>query len=529
MGMVVIALIVALVLVVASRGDKKKPLASGPGEIFLTPASSQGSAPFTPSVAAPPPTSATTTSTTPTSGAPATAATPTGPVTARASSGAEPGLYGGTKNVSTCNKQQMIDYLAANPSKAAAWAAAEGISVSEVSSYIEGLTPVRLRYDTRVTNHGYSNGTAYPIQEVLQAGTAVLVDAYGYPRARCFCGNPLTPPEAVSTTPRYLGPPWEGFEPTSTRLVTPSVKIITVIQIIDSDTGKLVGRPVGTDGRNDTDADPGGTVFGQPGGGAPTGSGRGAIPVGTPIGYQANLGPPTLVGSGSVITQQVCDEAYAAMKTVAMNVTFGPSTLTLAARGTTLSGPYNQADGSFSATATKDNGNGVTAQLSMVGKVAPAGAITGVYQTLVAGSGQGCTFPLTAGAPPSSPAGTSTTQATPSPSGPIPGVFDVQYPPAADATCPDTPPATLIVATSVTGITIAAQSSQFTDQLAGSIDSTHNFSVHGIRPVGGGLGIAMTGQFDTAVPAMSIRNGQLTFSGPSGPCTFSFTATRRSG
>ena len=69
-----------------------------------------------------------------------------------------------------------------------------GITPEEIPAYIAGLSDVVLQADTRVTNHGFLDGQANPIDEVLQAGTAVLVDAYGIPRARCYCGNPLTPP-----------------------------------------------------------------------------------------------------------------------------------------------------------------------------------------------------------------------------------------------------------------------------------------------------------------------------------------------
>ena len=67
------------------------------------------------------------------------------------------------------------------PQKASAWAAAKGISVNQISTYIGGLTPMTLRYDTRVTNHGYVNGQANAIPEILQAGQAVLVDSHGVP------------------------------------------------------------------------------------------------------------------------------------------------------------------------------------------------------------------------------------------------------------------------------------------------------------------------------------------------------------
>ena len=64
---------------------------------------------------------------------------------------------------------------------------------SAVKKYIAKLHPVTLTRDTQVTNHAYTNGQAVPFQAILQAGTAVLVDEYGVPVVRCYCGNPLGP------------------------------------------------------------------------------------------------------------------------------------------------------------------------------------------------------------------------------------------------------------------------------------------------------------------------------------------------
>ncbi|MCZ0997978.1 hypothetical protein O1M63_07095 [Streptomyces mirabilis] len=111
-------------------------------------------------------------------------------------SGDAPGLYGGTRNVASCDVEKQITALRADPSKNAAFASVLGIQPSAVPGYLRTLTPVQLRADTRVTNHGYRNGSATTYQAVLQAGTAVLVDDRGVPRVRCACGNPLTPPAA---------------------------------------------------------------------------------------------------------------------------------------------------------------------------------------------------------------------------------------------------------------------------------------------------------------------------------------------
>ena len=221
-----------------------KSTAAGASEVFLQPANAQGQHPFTPNVG----TDASVPSTA--SGA----LTPTSGTSLASYSGNSVGLYGGTLDQSSCNPQQMVTYLQANPSKASAWAAAEGISVNQISTYIGGLTPMTLRYDTRVTNHGYVNGQANAIPEILQAGQAVLVDSHGVPRARCYCGNPLTPPEAVSGSPHYVGAQWSQFSPTTVIVVQQSTTVINNFTLINNSTGQAFSRPAGSTGTSDTPA-----------------------------------------------------------------------------------------------------------------------------------------------------------------------------------------------------------------------------------------------------------------------------------
>lgn len=87
--------------------------------------------------------------------------------------GSTPGLYGGTRSIARCDAQKMVVLLRADPDKAAAWAGVLGIRPVDIPSYLGGLTPVILRYDTYVTNHGFVEGHATTIPAVLQAGTAV--------------------------------------------------------------------------------------------------------------------------------------------------------------------------------------------------------------------------------------------------------------------------------------------------------------------------------------------------------------------
>ncbi|MDP1793356.1 MAG: hypothetical protein Q8K63_04380 [Acidimicrobiales bacterium] len=259
-ALVIGAVVVILAFVLTQNdSDDATKAAQGGGELFLQPIAETGPDPFGPSVAGPSPTSTIPPDTPITFPNGGTAPTFSrdggsgsgtgGAITVTARSGGTPGLYGGTRNQSSCNKQAMIDFLQANPAKQRAWADVQGISASEVSGYIDDLTPVILRSDTRVTNHGFKNGRPNPMQSVLQAGTAVLVDKYGVPRARCACGNPLLPPIALSGPPDYKGsPPWDGFSPGNVTVINNSTTIINVITIIDINTGTPFGRgPTGPD------------------------------------------------------------------------------------------------------------------------------------------------------------------------------------------------------------------------------------------------------------------------------------------
>jgi hypothetical protein len=68
----------------------------------------------------------------------------------------------------------MVKFLQEDSERGAAFAAVEGITPAAISDYMTALTPVTLRTDTAVTNHGFANGNVTPFQAVLQAGTAVM-------------------------------------------------------------------------------------------------------------------------------------------------------------------------------------------------------------------------------------------------------------------------------------------------------------------------------------------------------------------
>jgi hypothetical protein len=216
-------------------GSAQKAGVKGASEIKAEPVSTAGANPFTPAVGKdtsgikPPPAAASST------GGPARY------------SGGLPGLYGGTRNYATCDAKKLVVFLERNPDKATAWAESLGIQTPEIRRYVYRLTPVTLRTDTRVTNHGYVNGRANPIQSVLQAGTAVFVNEYGEPVIKCYCGNPLTPP-VLYATPTYIGPRWTDFTTTRITIINKSITIINEFTLYDPRTGKTFPRKPGYGG-----------------------------------------------------------------------------------------------------------------------------------------------------------------------------------------------------------------------------------------------------------------------------------------
>ena len=146
-------------------------------------------------------------------------------------SGATPGLYGGTLRKASCNPQQLVSFLHTHPGKAAAWAGVFGIRSADIPGFVAGLTSAVLRSDTAITNHGYIDGHITSFPAVLEAGTAVLIDRYGQPVTKCFCGNPLTKPMAY-TQATYTGRQWQSFSATSVTYIqkttTPEISFTLV-------------------------------------------------------------------------------------------------------------------------------------------------------------------------------------------------------------------------------------------------------------------------------------------------------------
>ncbi|MDY0813689.1 DUF6777 domain-containing protein [Kitasatospora purpeofusca] len=236
--------VVAAVLIVnnSGGGGSKDTTVPTANEVALQGPQDPGPAPFTPSVQteavqapAPAPSTATATRT---AGATATASTGLHNV-----EGTSAGVYGGTMNKPSCDVERLVS-ITSTGDTGRAWASAQGIEQSAVPGYLRSLTSAYLRVDTRVTNHSYQGGAAVAYQSVLQAGTAVLVDAQGVPRVRCGCGNPLKAPTLVADA-KYVGKPWAGFQPSALVIVVAAPRPVTEIVLVDIVTGGWFARVTG--------------------------------------------------------------------------------------------------------------------------------------------------------------------------------------------------------------------------------------------------------------------------------------------
>lgn len=200
--------------------------------------------------------------------------------------GADVGLYGGSTRTASCDVPKLSGFLTTDDAKGRAWAGVEGIDQAGIADYLRTLTPVVLRVDTRVTNHGFSGSAATPFQSVLQAGTAVLVDTRGLPRVRCACGNPLLPPAALPTAVSYSGTPWKDFDERQVVVVSPAASPVKRIVVVDPTSGQSFSASVGASGSaapsGPSSASPGtgssgsAKVSGSPSAGAHTGAGVGS-------------------------------------------------------------------------------------------------------------------------------------------------------------------------------------------------------------------------------------------------------------
>ncbi|MFI6660018.1 DUF6777 domain-containing protein [Streptomyces sp. NPDC050523] len=277
------ACLLSAALLVAGCGGGEADTKAG-AEVFLQPAANQGPDPFTGSTAVPSPSTGS-----PRPGESAQtggSAQSGGSGAVRAISGSMPGLYAGTVHAGSCDVDRQIGQLAADRTRAGAFAQVAGVSPASLPDYLRGLAPVVLRADTLVTNHGYRAGRTTSFQSVLQAGTAVLVDNRGMPRVRCACGNPL---QAAGTTHggRTQGAAWPAYRAAQVIVVTPAPQAVTDITIIDAGHRTWIERHVGHDVQHDHVVPPPAALTPLP------------TPTPSPDGSASGTGPSESAGSTS--------------------------------------------------------------------------------------------------------------------------------------------------------------------------------------------------------------------------------------
>ncbi|MEW1722474.1 DUF6777 domain-containing protein [Streptomyces sp. NPDC093109] len=258
-----LAALSAGVLITAGCGGSGGADSSADRELYLQPAAAAGPDPFTRPAAAPaapaPETSRTSRDTasrdSPAGGGPAGAVpgerrAGAVPRTPRALPGSTPGLYEGTATAG-CAVARQVRLLTQDPATSRAFAQGAGIGRESVPGFLRALTPVTLRADVRVTDHGHRAGAVTSFQAVLQKGTAVLVDGRGLPRVRCASGNPLSPPVAVKGSVEYRGDRWPDYRAERVVVVRPSEEALAGLVIADTAGGGWLERRIGTDGGED--------------------------------------------------------------------------------------------------------------------------------------------------------------------------------------------------------------------------------------------------------------------------------------
>jgi hypothetical protein len=170
---------------------------------------------------------------------------------ARSLPGSTPGLYTGTRSRSSCDVERQVRMLTEETSTAEAFAKGAGVGAASVPSFVRGLTPVVLRTDVRVTNHGFRGGSARSYQSVLQAGTAVMVDDRGMPRVRCAGGSPLGPAVAMRGSVVHRGAKWAAYRPERVVVITRAPEVVGGLVIVNVIDTTWIERRTGTDGDED--------------------------------------------------------------------------------------------------------------------------------------------------------------------------------------------------------------------------------------------------------------------------------------
>ena len=343
-----IAVMVVLLVTVAGTAVVLRNVLSSEGttELVLTAATDTGANPFMPPAATAPPAN--------TQPPPTLQPHGGGPVVTQPLPGDREGLYGGTLNNAECDRDKMIAFLGSHPAQAGAfvdalntdptlsWSGGHTLTAADIPTYLRELTPTVLRLDTRVTNHGFDGTHPTTLQSVFQPGTAVFVDAHGVPRARCYCGNPLTAPAALTGEPKPVGTAWAGYNPAALAAVQSSKAAIANFVLVDVVTGQAFNRPAGTTGTNDT-------AHTQP------------VPSPGPASTTPTTGQAAPLDiDGTYPLQVVTTTCDGGNRENTVTVTHQGNALTMSWRGISMTGTLN-ADGSFSLSGTYASIQGVFA------------------------------------------------------------------------------------------------------------------------------------------------------------------------
>ncbi|MFE4171796.1 DUF6777 domain-containing protein [Streptomyces sp. NPDC056909] len=247
------ALTAGILITAGCGGDGGGENTSGPqvNELYFQRADDQGPDPFTPSTAMDPPKGAARTGASPEAEGDDSYDESGSGRTARALPGSTAGLYGGVQAVSSCDVERQIQLLTEDEVKAGAFAQGARVGQESVPEFLRGLTPVFLRADIRMSNHGFRDGAAAEFQSVLQAGTAVLVDGHGLPRVRCTGGSPLRPPIVAQGSMTHRGNPWPGYRPERVVVIDRTTQPLSSLILVDTVNNDWIERLTGTHGEAD--------------------------------------------------------------------------------------------------------------------------------------------------------------------------------------------------------------------------------------------------------------------------------------
>lgn len=162
--------------------------------------------------------------------------------------GTTPGAYGGSADGDVCDAGMLGSLLLRDEALAAAWGAPFGVAASDVTTYVETLTPVVLLGDTAVTEYGRDGSAVVSRQSILERGTAILVDRLGAPAVRCASGNPLRVAQAYPVDVTLEGEGWPGFSLDRVVRMPAGDRLVGQLVLVDVRTGLPVVREVGSAG-----------------------------------------------------------------------------------------------------------------------------------------------------------------------------------------------------------------------------------------------------------------------------------------